>query len=322
MSGKSGIVTLVLVSLCPACGVSPDLPAPQESPRGAPTADVDAPNGVCRSGADMVAHIGCVDEELSFSTDALNACRSAGESECSQRCQDGDAPSCTALALVHAFALEASANTTYAAHLLDRSCAAGDGAACNDLGVLHGKGLGFPVNVVRAETLYAVACDHGSVVGCANLTLSRTWGAEPPSTVLQAVHTVDRACDSGGDSHACAALGVMRARGSVLSRDEPLAAKLFAKACTAGDVGSCDRLGRAYLSGDGVAPDDVTAVHLFRQGCDHGQAEACTDLANMYCMGRGVPRDPSRSTALLRQTCEAGDAVACRAKACSARIVM
>jgi uncharacterized protein len=317
MHCKTGFFALALAAICPACGISPDLQAPQGVAASVRAVDVDAPNGVCRSGAQMIPHIGCVDEELSFSKDAINACRSAGEPECSVRCQKGDAPSCTALALVHAFALEASANTNYAAHLLDGSCAAGDGAACNDLGVLHGKGLGFPVDKQRAETLYAVACDHGDVVGCSNLARARIWGEDLPPGVQQALNTVDRACDSASDSHACAALGLMRARGSGVPRDEQLAAKLFAKACDGGDVGSCDRLGKAYLVGDGVAINDVTAIQLFRRGCDDAHAEACTDLANMYCMGRGIPRDATRSTMLLRQTCEAGDPVACRAKACS-----
>ncbi len=310
------VVVLVLAAFCPACGMSPDTPAPQTEASAARRVDVDAPNGVCRRGARMIEHFGCIDDELSFSVDAVDACRSAGEPECSQRCQNGDAPSCTALALVHAFALEASANTAYAARLLDRSCAAGDGAACNDLGVLHGKGLGFPVDVERAEVLYGVACEHGDVTGCANLTRARTWGEQPPTPVVQAVQTVVRACTSGGDPKACSALATMRARGSVLPRDEHLAADLYAKACNGGDVGSCDRLGKAYLSGEGVAADDVTAMQLFRRACDHAEADACTDLAEMYCMGRGIPRDRARSTALLRQTCEAGDASACRAKAC------
>ncbi len=320
MSGKPGVFFLplfLLATICPACGVSPDLQVPQGPAALARTVDVDAPNGVCRAGAQMIPHIGCVDDELSFSKEAVDACRSTGEPECSTRCQNGDAPSCTALALVHAFGLEATSNTTYAAHLLDMSCAAGDGAACNNLGVMHAKGLGFPIEVERAETLYAVACDHGSIAGCANLARARTWGEEPPATVLQALQTVDRACDSSSDAKACGALGVMRARGSGVPRDEHLAAKLYEKACEAGDVASCDRLGKAYLDGDGVAADDVTALQYFRRGCDRGQAEACTNLATMYCMGRGVPRDATRSTSLLRQSCEAGDRAACRAKSCS-----
>jgi TPR repeat protein len=317
MSAKAGILFILFAAICPACGVSPDLQAPQGPAEVARSVDVDAPNGVCRAGAQMIPHIGCVDDELSFSKEALDGCRSTGESECSARCQGGDAPSCTALALVHAFGLETTSNTAYAAHLLDVSCAAGDGAACNDLGVLHGKGLGFPVDVERAETLYGIACEHGNVVGCANLAGARTWGDELPAPVQQALQTVDRACQSASDGRACGALGLLRARGSGVPRDEHLAAKLYEKACDAGDVGSCDRLGKAYLDGDGVVADDVTALQFFRRGCDRAQAEACTDLANMYCMGRGVPRDAPRSTALLRQSCEAGDKVACRARSCS-----
>ena len=171
--------------------------------------------------------------------------------------------------------------------------------------------------MLRAETLYGVACDHGNIEGCANLARARTWGSDPPTRVQQALQTVDRACNSASDAHACGALGLLRARGAGVPRDEHLAAKLYEKACDAGDVGSCDRLGKAYLDGDGVVADDVTALQFFRRGCDRAQAAACTDLANMYCMGRGVPRDATRSTALLRQSCEAGDKAACRAKSCA-----
>jgi TPR repeat protein len=278
--------------------------------------DVDAPNGVCRLGAEMLPHIGCVDGEMALSVDAIDACRSVGEPECTERCQKGDAPSCTALAMVHQFGLETTSNSTYAASLLDRACAGGDGAGCNNLGVLHAKGLGFPVEEERAEVLYGVACQQGSVLGCANLVRARTWGENPPDNVLQAARTVDRACDSTQDAHACAALALMRSRGSGLPRDEKLAADLFGKACDAGDVESCVRLGVAYRDGDGVALNDLTALQLFRRACDHAHAEACTDLASMYCLGRGVPRDAPRSTALMRQACDAGDAAACRSKAC------
>jgi TPR repeat protein len=306
--------------------MSPDIPAP-ESAASSGGGDIDAPNGVCRAGAHRVEHLGCVDDELAFSTDALETCRSVGAPECDARCEGGDAPSCTALALVHELALEASPNTTYAARLLDKACAAGDGAGCNDLGVLHAKGLGFPVEIERAEILYGLACQHGSVVGCANLVTARTWGSDVvgegsdqttiPAGIAYAASVVERACTASHDARACAAVGVLRARGSVRERDEKLAATFFASACDAGDARACDELGRAYLRGGGVEADDVTALKLFRRACDEGRSDACTDLATMYCLGRGVPRDASRSASLFREACEAGDAAACRANACA-----
>lgn len=319
MTMRSALLVALFVIVCPACGRSPDMGAPETAADEAVRAvDTDAPSGVCRPGARAIPHVGCVDEQMSFSVDAVNACRSDGETECSSRCQSGDAPSCTALALVHAFALEASANTTYAARLLDRACAAGDGAACNDLAVFHAKGLGFPVSVEKAEALFGVACDHGDVHGCANLASARTWGDTPPVPVARALETVSRACQSTSDANACAAMGVLKARGSSGPQDEQAAAALFTKACDGGEVGSCERLGRAYRDGDGVKPDDVAALKLFRRACDQGAGEACTDLATMYCLGRGIPRDPERSSALMQQSCRAGDAAACRAKACNA----
>jgi TPR repeat protein len=317
MIRKCRLLAVFAVAVCPACAESPNMAAPQTAAANARAVDVDAPNGMCRAGAQMLDHVGCIDEELSFSVDALDVCRSTGETECSTRCQQGDAPSCTSLALVHAFALETGPNTTYAARLLDHSCASGDGPACTDLGVLHAKGLGFPVDVERAETLYAVACDRGDIVGCADLTRARTWGADPPENVVRAAGVVENACLSTSDARACAALGSMRERGSAVPRDQALAASLFSRACQAGDVASCDELGRAYLAGNGVAPDDVTALQLFRRACDRARSDACTDLAEMYCMGRGVPRDAARSTILLRQACEAGDDAACHAKSCT-----
>jgi TPR repeat protein len=314
--GFSMLVACLLGFVCPACGLSPDVPAPQSGAEAAHSGDADAPNGVCRVGAQRVEHVGCVDEELSFSPDALDACRSDGAKQCDERCQSGDTPSCTALALVHQLALEASPNTTYAAHLYEKACAAGDGAACNDLGVMHGKGLGLPVDYDRAETLYAVACEKGNVEGCVNFATSRSWGSDPPENVAHAVLAVQDACVSAGQARACAALGKMRARGSAIERDEKLAASLFDRACTGGDVHACEELGRAYLQGDGVTPDDDQALRLFRKACDSARSDACSDLAMMYCMGRGVAKDPVRSTTLFRQACDAGEASACRAKAC------
>jgi uncharacterized protein len=303
--------------LCPGCGQSPDLAAPRTEAEVSSRAAADAPNGVCPAGAQRIEHVGCVDEELAFSSDALDACRSSGAHECDERCRNGDAPSCTALALVNQLALETAPNTTYAARLFDKACAGGDGAACNDLGVLHGKGLGFPVDYDRAEALFAVACDRGSVVGCANLATSRTWGDSPPDAVGRAVLAVKDACVSAGQPRACAALGAMQAKGSAMPRDEKLAAGTLERACTGGDVAACEQLGKAYLQGDGVAPNDELAIQLFRRACDSARSDACTDLARMYCMGRGGPKDAERSAALFRQACDAGDEAACRANGCS-----
>ena len=303
--------------LCPACGQNPGSPAPQSPASRARSAEADAPNGVCRAGAQRVEHVGCVDEELSFSPDALDACRSGAAAECDGRCQNGDTPSCTALGLVRLLALEASPNTAYASRLFEGACSAGDGAACNDLGVMHARGLGFPVDVERGETLYALACDHADLIGCANLATARSWGSDAPDVIAKASMAVENACLSAAHPRACAALGILRARGSTVAQDEKLAAELFDKACSGGDALACEQLGQAYLRGNGVTADDVTALQLFRRACDGARSDGCTDLATMYCMGRGAPRDPARSAGLLRQACDAGDTSACRAGACT-----
>src|SRR5579872_5956039 len=105
MSLKMSLFVACAAAICPACGMSPVTGDPQTVASAVRAVDVDAPNGVCRAGALMVERVGCVDEELSFSPDAVNSCRSTGEPECSERCQKGDGASCTALAVVHEFAL-------------------------------------------------------------------------------------------------------------------------------------------------------------------------------------------------------------------------
>jgi TPR repeat protein len=324
MSARSRNALLVFALfgvVCPACAQSPDMPAPRTESEAVGRAVADAPNGVCHTGAQRVDKVGCVDEELAFSADALEACRNSGAHECDERCQNGDTPACTSLALVHQLALETAPNTTYAARLFDKACAAGDGAACNDLGVLHGKGLGFPVDYDRAEALYTVACDRGSVMGCANLAISRTWGDHPPDAVARAMLAVTDACVSAGQPRACAAFGAMQAKGMGVPRDEKGAAATLERGCEGGDASACEQAGKAYLRGEGVAPNDDRAMLLFRKACDAARADACTDLATMYCMGRGMPRDVDRSAALFRQACDAGDESACRAKGCTAPIV-
>jgi uncharacterized protein len=308
---------LLLVTVCPACGESPDIGAPPAAANAPGSALVDAPNGVCPAGAQLVPHVGCVDEDLAFPADEVATCRASGEQACSARCQAGEAPSCTSLAILHQFALETTANTAYATRLLDQACALRDGAACNDLGVMHAKGLGFPVDVARGETLYQVACDYGQIVGCENLTRSRAWGSDAPEFVARAAAVVENACLSASDPRACESLGWMRERGSAVPRDETAAVGLFKRACDAGAVGACEQLGRAYMQGAGVGEDDKAAARLFRRACDDARSDGCMDLATLYCMGRGVPRDAARSTALLRQTCSAGDPAACRARSCS-----
>jgi len=319
-SRNASLLVALLGVVCPACAQSPIPPAPRTEAEALGRAVADAPNGVCRAGSQRVEHVGCVDEELAFSPDALASCRNSGARECDELCQKGDTPACTSLALVHQLALETAPNTTYAARLFDKACAAGDGAACNDLGVLHGKGIGFPVDYDRAEALYAVACDRGSVMGCANLATSRTWGDHPPDAVGRAVLAMTDACVSAAQPRACAALGAMQSKGSGMARDQKEGASTLERACTLGDPSACEQLGRAYLQGEGVAPNDDLAMKLFRKACDSARADACTDLATMYCMGRGAPRDVERSGVLFRQACDAGDEVACKSKGCSGGI--
>jgi hypothetical protein len=250
------------------------MPAPKTEAEAAGRSAADAPNGVCRAGAQRVEHVGCVDEELAISPDALDQCRSSGAKECDERCQQGDTPSCTALALVHQLALETAPNTAYAARLFDKACAAGDGAACNNLGVMHSRGMGFPVDYDRAETLYAVACDRGSVMGCANLATSRTWGDSPPEAVGRALLAVKDACVSAAQARACTALGQMQAKGSGMARDEKEAAAMLERGCNGGDVAACEQLGKAYLQGEGVPPNDDEALKLFRKACDSARSDA------------------------------------------------
>jgi TPR repeat protein len=311
------VIASFLGVVCPACESGRDRGDPLTPAQAARSVDVDAPNGVCREGAIMIPNIGCVDDAFAYSPDGIESCREMGMPQCEEACQKGDPSACTSAAILHQFAIETTPNTTYAAALFEKACATGDGGGCNNLGVLHGKGIGFPVDVERAETLYEVSCDHGSVVGCANLAMGRTWSADPPQNVANAASVAQRACEASADARACSAVGWMRERGSVLARDEKLAAELYQKACDGGQSSACERLGKLYLAGTGVGADDVTALNLFRKACNDARSDACTDLATMYCMGRGVPRDPPRSTALIQQACHAGDRAACRSKECS-----
>ncbi len=320
MRRESGALLLIasfLGVVCPACESGRDRGDPLPPAQAASAVDVDAPKGVCREGANMVEHVGCVDDAFAYSVDGVESCREAGLTQCEDACQKGDPSACSSAAILHLLAIETTPNTAYAASFFEKACVAGDGAGCNNLGVLHGKGIGFPVDVDRSETLYAVSCEHGSVVGCANLAMGRAWSSDPPENVKYAASVVQRACMSSADARACSAFGWRLERGSVLARDERQAVELYQKACQGGEPSACERLGKLYLEGTGVAADDVTALNLFRKACNEARSDACTDLATMYCMGRGIPRDPPRSTALLQQACHAGDRAACRSKECN-----
>lgn len=70
-------------------------------------------------------------------------------------------------------------------------------------------------------------------------------------------------------------------------------------------------LGVARANGYGVERDDRRALELFMVACADGSAEGCSNQGAMLEQGRGAPMDLAQALALYRQACEGGSAIGC-----------
>jgi TPR repeat protein len=111
---------------------------------------------------------------------------------------------------------------------------------------------------------------------------------------------------------ACSQLAVRYAQGADgVARDEPLAARLFQRACDLGDAGGCNNLGLAFQSGQGVPQDYERAMDWFERACSGGFAEGCNNQGALYEHGNGVPVNLGDAQRLYTQACRHGSGLGC-----------
>ena len=73
--------------------------------------------------------------------------------------------------------------------------------------------------------------------------------------------------------------------------DEPLAARMFARAARRGHPWAQYALAQAFHSGTGVEEDHPEALNLFKLAAQNGIPPAPFNVANMYAAGEGVAQD-------------------------------
>jgi TPR repeat protein len=120
---------------------------------------------------------------------------------------------------------------------------------------------------------------------------------------------LEKRCAEGKQADCDAlAVRVLSAQGP---EEDAVAARLYARLCTAGNVSACNNLGLSYAEGRGVSRDASRAAALYKQACDAGHAEGCANLAFRYQTGSGVPRSLPYAAALSKYACENGSATGC-----------
>lgn len=258
---------------------------------------------------------------------ALAACPPAPEAptdSADDRCLDGDAAACHALADAHLAGEHPppsrrrvdrfyegvcgtghDASACMAAALFARACDAGDGGACAEVAdLVRDRRVDGPG---PAGALYARACRAGHAPSCGRL------GA-PPSEATAA--TLREGCD-GGAGAACFALGRAHATGQ-LELDQAEARRYFERGCAVGEGRACAALADVEVRGLGGAVKRRAGTVHYRAACTAGIAPACLTLARHVEHGElGLPADPAAAFDLYRRARSLSEA-ACAEKKASA----
>lgn len=90
----------------------------------------------------------------------------SGTTECSNRCDAGDAASCEWLGRMYETGDGAPQDYDKAAELYDRACSGGRDEACAHLAMMYDIGLAVEEDPNRATELYQKACASGNRWAC------------------------------------------------------------------------------------------------------------------------------------------------------------
>lgn len=122
-----------------------------------------------------------------------------------------------------------------------------------------------------------------------------------------------------GDAAACRMLGEAYETGLGAPQVRPVAAVLYAEACTAGDAQGCLRAGllnltvdRDYFAEEESFEAHYEAAAQFERSCALGSSQGCAEFANVLDTGFGIETDRERAEAVLTSSCSALGGAACR----------
>lgn len=79
--------------------------------------------------------------------------------------------------------------------------------------------------------------------------------------------------------------------------------KQLATDCDSGSAASCTELGRIFSNGENVPKNDALASRLYAKACSMREAVACFNLASRNAAGRGLPKQPNQAAALYALSC-------------------
>ena len=130
--------------------------------------------------------------------------------------------------------------------------------------------------------------------------------ATPQQTKEQGITDKDEPKDAEGQYQ----LGLKYARGTGVTRDDALAARLFRRAAEQGNAEAQAALGFAYHLGRGVPQSDTEALKWLRKAAEQGQSGAQYNLGFAYFTGGGVPQNDTEAVTWFRKAAEQGFAPA------------
>lgn len=114
----------------------------------------------------------------------------------------------------------------------------------------------------------------------------------------------------GGNVEAMHAFAMLSASGTVVPKDESLAARFAREAAEANLIEAAAFWGQLLLIGRGTAADPGEAAKWFRRAADAGHVDSMNDLATMYEQGRGVAKDDAEALRWSRQAADKGQVAA------------
>lgn len=258
--------------------------------------------------------------ELRFLTPCVDT------SECSSRCDGGDAPSCGRFSDLVDRQMGPSGEPTHALQIFEQSCVAGVASGCHRAGASYRDGLGVERDETKAVGYFQKGCDGGNAEACLNLASfyenARGGLSEDPT---KAITLVKKACDSGFLS-ACVQMATRITEGRDTERDPAKAAAILKQAaergeqlCAQGDGRAC-LLSARLVKDQGDARSNFTRIIALQQkGCDIGVVEACEDAAETLTKapadhGRDVRRAQKlyeKAFAASKKGCDAGAQSSC-----------
>lgn len=142
----------------------------------------------------------------------LRSCNDSDLLECKDKCQSGNAVSCTILGHKFLSGLDgASKDPVRARGYLQKACGMGNAWGCNLLAYVYSSGEGVPRDPKRSVDLLRRACDLDSGIGCVHLGERYETGEDVEKDVRKAATLYQQACGRGSLEAGCEAMQKLHA---------------------------------------------------------------------------------------------------------------